>query len=275
MSVMGSAQSKPFNKFERETKKRVDKGVDKGVDKSLDAAEKGIEDAIKGEGNEESTNDNESENQNTSKSKTEDTTSEVSSDEEKEDEVPKLTWSKYDFVPGDKVIFEDNLDNEENGEFPSRWDLYKGTVEVANFGDKNVIMFRGGQPTIVPYLKDSQNDYLPEVFTIELDAYVSNNTFDLYLYDRKNQRPGPGNEKRLQVHYKKMVLFQASSFHPSKELKENRWVHVSISYTNGKMKAYMDDTRLINIPHLDFNPMGLSIHSSYASDEKPLYIQYF
>ena len=36
---------------------------------------------------------------------------------------PALAWSKYDFVPGDQVIFEDNLQNEQNGEFPSRWDL--------------------------------------------------------------------------------------------------------------------------------------------------------
>ena len=47
---------------------------------------------------------------------------------------PELKWSKYDFVPGDKVIFEDNLEGEENGEFPSRWDLRAGNVEVAEFG---------------------------------------------------------------------------------------------------------------------------------------------
>lgn len=33
-----------------------------------------------------------------------------------------VVWSKYNFVPGDKIIFDDNLSNEESGEFPSRWD---------------------------------------------------------------------------------------------------------------------------------------------------------
>lgn len=37
-----------------------------------------------------------------------------------------LTWNKYDFVPGDKIIFEDNQEGEQNGEFPSRWDLAGG-----------------------------------------------------------------------------------------------------------------------------------------------------
>ena len=34
-----------------------------------------------------------------------------------------LKWNKYDFVPGDSIIFEDNQEGEENGEFRSRWDL--------------------------------------------------------------------------------------------------------------------------------------------------------
>ena len=74
--------------------------------------------------------------------------------DDKEEPAPELTWSKYDFVPGDKVIFEDNQENEENGEFPSRWDLASGTAEIANFGGNDVIMLREGSTTIVPYLKN-------------------------------------------------------------------------------------------------------------------------
>src|SRR6056297_2498158 len=87
------------------------------------------------------------------------------------DAGPALNWAKYDFVPGDKVIFEDNLEGEENGEFPSRWDLHEGTAEVAVFGGENVIMFREYGSSIIPYMKNSNADYLPEVFTVEMDAY--------------------------------------------------------------------------------------------------------
>jgi len=45
-----------------------------------------------------------------------------------------LTWAGYDFVPGDDVFFEDNLIGEENGEFPSRWDIYSGNVENTQLG---------------------------------------------------------------------------------------------------------------------------------------------
>ena len=48
-------------------------------------------------------------------------------------------WSKYDFVPGETVLFEVNLEGEQNGEFPSQWDLIDGYVENALFSGENVI----------------------------------------------------------------------------------------------------------------------------------------
>src|SRR5210317_2224452 len=92
------------------------------------------------------------------------------------DEVLK-PWSKYDFVPGDIVIFEDNLEGEQNGEFPSQWDLIDGYVENALFADENVIRFpiENTGATIKPLMK-KEGDYLPEKFTIEFDMYLSHRT---------------------------------------------------------------------------------------------------
>ena len=42
-----------------------------------------------------------------------------------EKSISVLTWNKYDFVPGTEIIFEDNQEGEQNGEFPSKWDLVK------------------------------------------------------------------------------------------------------------------------------------------------------
>jgi len=274
---LAPAQLNVLNKLDRETKRRVDKGVDKGIDKGLDTVEEGVEDAIKGEKKEENgkTKDKEKKDQAASSSKTEDSSDETKADENKEEKAPELIWSKYDFVPGDKVIFEDNLEDEENGEFPSRWDLARGTIEIANFGGEDVIMFRGGQPTIVPYLKDSENDYLPDVFTVELDVHFkSGTTVDLLFWDSKNQKRGSGSQFKLQVGNTNMEIYGASSSHPMKnQLKPERWIHVSLAYTNGKTKAYMDDTRLVNIPHLDFNPSGISVYNYHASDQSKVYIK--
>ena len=191
-----------------------------------------------------------------------------------EENEPQLKWSKYDFVPGDKVIFEDNQSNEENGEFPSRWDLETGTTENASFGGENVIMFRGGAPCIVPYLANSNKDYLPDIFTIEFDLYLPGSSFLVYFYDRKNQNY-PTSSASLNISQNKMELSPANSTLPGGENIKNKWAHIAIAYTNGKFKAYINQTRLINIPHLSFNPTGISLYTYHASDNSPYYIKNF
>ena len=192
-----------------------------------------------------------------------------------EEAKPELNWAKYDFVPGDRVLFEDNLEGEENGEFPSRWDLDRGNVEVAEFGGDNVIMFRGGAPTIVPYFEEAKEDYLPDVFTVEFDLYCHPNEFCLYLYDRKNQKSGsPTGYTYLSIDNERMEFGQSYSDNPSAEgLPERRWMHISVAYTNGKLKAYMDETRLINIPRIDFDPKGISLYTYHANNDRLFYVK--
>jgi len=183
-----------------------------------------------------------------------------------------LTWAKYDFVPGDKVIFEDDLIGEENGEFPSRWDLVRGTAEVAQVDGENVIFLRGGQPSIIPYLENADQDYLPDVFTIEFDIYFGYTYATMYLYDRKNQENPSGEQDQLTIGYNYLEIWQSRSQYPT-DVTQNRWAHVAVAYTNGKFKAYLDDTRLVNVPRLDINPTGITFHSYHASDEYPFYIK--
>ncbi|MFC2098406.1 OmpA family protein [Bacteroidota bacterium] len=186
-----------------------------------------------------------------------------------------LNWAKYDFVPGDRIIFEDDLMNEENGEFPSRWDLERGVVEVAELDGENVIMFRGGQPTIIPYLENSSQDYLPDVFTVEYDVFLGGKSgwSELFLWDLKNQERPSGNQNNLEIRPSQMSIFGSESNYPGGNMERNRWVHVAVAYTNGKFKAYMDDTRLINIPRLDVEPSGITLYSYHASDDNPIYFR--
>ncbi len=197
----------------------------------------------------------------------------VDQSNDQEESAPELTWSKYDFIPGDKIIFEDNQEGEENGEFPSRWDLAKGTAENANFGGDNVIMLREGGTTIVPYLKNSNTDYLPDVFTIEFDLYYPSGTFNIYLYDKKNQRAPCTSSNNVELWPTSMSLYPAESNIPNNGSIKNRWAHIAIAYTNGKIKGYIDDTRLINIPHLDCNPSGISLYAYHASDKNRYYVK--
>ena len=261
-------------KINREANRRANKKANEAVKKGFDVLEKGIEEAVTGEDSTAVAQ------QQAGAAGTEQgqvagqaAGAEAEMPENKE-EALTLNWSKYDFVPGDKIIFEDNLVGEENGEFPSRWDLVKGTVENAEFGGESVIMLRGGNPTIIPYLKNPDIDYLPDVFTVEFDLYLPNNSLEVYFYDRKNQSP-PRGGSTLDIWSQNMNLGGASSKLPGNGSIAKKWAHISIAYTNGKLKAYVDETRLINIPHAEFNPTGISLHSYHASANNPFFIKNF
>ena len=40
------------------------------------------------------------------------------------------TYSNYDFVPGEQVVFEDDFTDDQDGEFPAHWRLNKGQAIV-------------------------------------------------------------------------------------------------------------------------------------------------
>jgi OOP family OmpA-OmpF porin len=272
--VSGQIKLNLRNKINKEANRRANNKTDKAVKKSFDMMEEGFKDALKND-DKSDTAVKDQKNAAAVKSQDNNNIAAQGNANETKDHSPVLSWAKYDFVPGDKVIFEDNLEGEENGEFPSRWDLMRGAVEVANLDGENVIMFREGEPGIVPYLKDPQKDYLPDIFTVELDLYYpGDGTFNIFLYDRKNQKSGsPSGYTDVEVTSNKLEMGMSRSTYPGGNLKKARWMHIAIAYTNGKLKAYMDDTRLVNIPHLDFNPKGLTLYTYHARNDNRFYVK--
>ena len=182
-----------------------------------------------------------------------------------------MQWAKFDFVPGDEVIFEDGPSaDEENGEFPSKWDLADGNAEIAEVDGEKVVIFPHGG-AIVPFLKNSKEDYLPEVFTVEFDAYFQpENPHRIFFsfYDDKNQK-SVGN--RIYI-YSKSISYNESSAPYSESLPKGGWRHFSIAVTKDKLKVYLNDERLINVPHMGFNPTGITFQmDGYAADKMHQY----
>ena len=179
----------------------------------------------------------------------------------------KLVWNKYDFVPGEKIIFEDNQEGEQNGEFPSRWDLVTGNVENAAFGGQNVIYYKEAESCIVPLLKNPEKDNLPDLFTIEFDCWFEPEEYCQYLvsfYDQKNQSESPIEVEPLKINANHAgIPEKGEGFYPGEEepgeITKGIWRHVAISFNIRALKVYLDDARVVNIPNLGFNPSGVTI----------------
>jgi outer membrane protein OmpA-like peptidoglycan-associated protein len=270
-------KEKAEKKIEQEAEKRAERRVNKKIDKEFDKAE----DVLDGKGNEKKEGNGENSNKN-EKDANNSNNPNVNGEAQQENK-PNVVWSKFDFIPGDEVIFEDGPStDEENGEFPSRWDLVNGQVEIANVDGETVMMFLDGGE-IVPYLKNSSTDYLPEIFTIEFDFYkpAGGNRLSFYLTDQKNQRGKKvyDNTQEFDVTPIRVDAPEGSAvMHSGRDYNycENGcWTHVSIAYTKGKLKVYLDDTRLVNIPHYSFNPTGFTMYPYFASakDNVPFYVK--
>ncbi|HLG41006.1 MAG TPA: OmpA family protein [Chitinophagaceae bacterium] len=166
------------------------------------------------------------------------------------DNAGMKVWSKYDFVPGDKIIFEDNLKDETVGEFPSRWKLTYGSAEAAKFMDTTVIGFTTGQSVIEPLMKKTA--YLPEIFTIEFDVYFHQKGNEAYIviFDVLG---------KLDIRKHRITL---KSFSGSYTLPNTPgWHHVAIAFNQGKLKAYLNENKALNVPDAGGKPTKFSITS--------------
>ncbi len=190
-----------------------------------------------------------------------------------------LWVGEYDFIPGSKVLFYDDLQGEELGEFPSRWDLVFGNVENAKADGEPVILMMD-RAQIKPLFKEGF--VLPEKWTLEFDCYfrpdARDDYYQVYFPDAR--------ESDFYVYHDGI----SHSKQPARDLKKRdargRWVHVSVSFNQRSLKIYYDQERLINIPNIGKQPIRFQIHTDYgpsamirdirlAEGAKPLYEREF
>lgn len=236
------AQINIGNKIKNKVNQRLDQKIDKTIDDTLDGTTKAASSTT-----------------NTAEASEEGASAEATGGKMK-------AWTKYDFVPGDKVMFADNLAGEEVGEFPSRWDLNKGNAEVSMFGNEPVINLIQTGTSVKPLMKGEQ--WLPETFTFEMDVFFDsddpNVAYNIYLVDDVDSYNrdvngdlwDPIDVRANRVRFR--TFGSESEELASKEVK-NQWRHVAISFNKRSMKVYLDEHRLINIPNMPGKPTGLRI----------------
>lgn len=261
----------PAKRAKQKSESRANRNIDKSIDKGLDGVEKGLGNIFKKK-NKKTEAETKAEKTPIANEATQPTVKNTDNSAVPQ-EKPGLVWAKYDFIPGDKIIFEDNLLDEENGEFPSRWDLDEGNVEIAEFAGEKVIMYRAASK-IVPFLKNPSQDYLPDIFTMEFDGYFFENTnyqnYTISFHDSKNQKTTGIDD--VQIYWNQIKQGKSQSWYPdanqSSFCKTEGWYHISLLFNKRALKVYLNDTRLINVPNITGNPTGITIYASYSSHDK-------
>ena len=252
------------NATERNAAQKTDEAVSKGIDKATNP------DTYKDKDGNESKDDKKSSSKKQSGNNGEgesDESDDAQQDTPKGVKADEMAWNKFDFVSGDEIIFEDNLTNEQLGEFPSQWDMIKGNVEISQINGENTIALfnRSG---INPLMKNAK-DYLPEIFTIEFDVYLFT---DEQLKQQLNQKGTgiyhfyirDGNKNIVDIDFwntgKSASAFGVNTkIYPAggeprriseKPETKQGWHRMSISFNKRALKIYFDETRIVNAPNV-------------------------
>jgi Outer membrane protein and related peptidoglycan-associated (lipo)proteins len=176
-------------------------------------------------------------------------------------------YAKYDFIPGDKIIFQDDFKDEKEGEFPSQMEAKTGQGQIFSLGDENVYHTVSDVTTISPRIKGL--NYLPDQYTIEFDANMEGFGGDnievafagvdvsITFYATSAEWGNFNGEVPKDV---------AEGWYPTN--KEDHWRHIAIAVNKSLMKAYIDQFRVLNVPGFSGKATSVSItHACHNGSE--------
>jgi len=161
------------NRAKQKAEQRANQKVDNAIDKGLDKAE--------GTGQKKDNTSNQNNNQgnnNNNNSQADNGNSQSGGDQNPRNGTASVnfeTYSKFDFVPGEKIIVDDDFTQDAIGDFPGKWNTNSGGEIVTVNGQSGRWLMISKKGRFLPeYIGD-----LPENFTLQFNL-MSNENFDFY-----------------------------------------------------------------------------------------------
>ena len=273
-----------LNKVKNKSKQRADNKIDKEIDKTLDEIE--------------------------GRQKPEPApTTPSASKENKEDiktEEPALkSYTKYDFIPGEQILYYDNFEGEALAELPTAWNT-SGTGEVTTFDKYPGNWLRLHKP--FTYLSSNKKEF-GENYTVEFDVILNlkNNgwmypEFYFGIFSSKDEANDGNDFLKDQKKYASIVTtVQPAEFKNSKvrvnsyianksyftgdnkvfeslEKFYGKPVHVSIQVQKERFRMWINEEKLFDVPKgvpagAIMNQVYFEVgHTNYKEDQYAIYV---
>jgi OmpA-OmpF porin, OOP family len=253
-TITASAQINIKQKIKDKVNQRADQRADETIDKGLDEAEKTgkkKDKARKDEGNDEMAEDTK--------------TNPVRQVTAKTDTTPSFaSFSKFDFVPGEKVVFFEDFSDAAIGDFPVNWNT-DGTGEVVTISQVPGRWLKWSAGVgYAPVLKDA----FPENFTLEFDILMTEAEekekpyFGLNIYssgkDEWENTEGIGNAGMLLLTQGEWEVYNWSAAGEGNRVGGtaqinnsslyNRKAHISIWGQKKHLRVYVNETKVLDLP---------------------------
>lgn len=276
VSISVQAQINIRGKVKDQSINRADNRVDQGIDKGLDAVENGVKGLFKKKKNEDQVEEEKTEDV----EQAEEENNEVEVEKEAKpaidkkpaaDTKPSLTsYSKFDFIPGEKVIFYDDFTETAVGDFPASWNTdASGEVVTTNLYPGNWFNMLGEGSVIL-----DEGINLPENFTIEYDVIpypkVEDNPnfeFGFYLYSADNPKDMseggavPGNKGGIKMTFGYRGTYNAydeigytiSGDKNDAVMEAGKKYRLSFWVQKTRLRVYLDQVKVFDLPKV-FKP---------------------
>ena len=254
------------NRIENKATNRINNKIDQGIDKGLDA----VEDDITGKNKEEGktkTKKAKVEEEQSANDESGEITSSGSSKAKPQDKPSMQTYSKYDFVPGEKVLYFDDFAETAVGDFPPNWNTTaSGEVVTNNIFPGNWFKMIGeGCIALEEGIK------LPDNYTIEFDVipYVvdENNVsfeYGFYVYSAQNPKDlyeggaVPGNNGGIKMSFGYRATYSAYSEEgytisgdkedATAKMEAGKKYRLSFWVQKTRLRVYQDQVKIFDLP---------------------------
>lgn len=267
ISFTGYAQINLKEKLKK-TINSIDQRTDQGIEKGLDAVQEGIEKKLSKKDSD--GQPAEDQNQQQAEQPQQEQAEEIQDASAPAEQPVMETYSKFDFIPGEKVIFFEDFSQDAVGDFPALWNT-NGSAEVVTtslFPGK-WMKFSGNKSIWTDQLLA-----LPDNYTIEFDVIpikgdndnmagydfrliqsIHEKAFDWGAVPGKSGflfsveyfgRPG----YRTYINAEDGGEFGMSGTYENEKCKqfENKMYHISIWMQKSRIRLYQNETKLFDLP---------------------------
>ena len=172
-------------------------------------------------------------------------------------------YSKFDFVPGDKILMADDFSLDNLGDFPAKWNT-NGTGELTII-DKEKWFKLAGKSVYIPDLPSN----LPEDYTVEFDMLTvvdiktsSQAKLEVWLEDN-NLFNTPKNMVRIEI---PLCLFISTGFIVENRVAGSRVIrntvekdirdillqknHISMAVNGKRFRMWVNENKVVDVPRL-------------------------
>ena len=270
MAINAEAQIKVDlkKKLEQQVNRRLNQKADQAIDKALDT----VEDSIRGDVKKDGNAGGNATGQNSGNAQPQGKSGQNADAQSGGQQEPAFqSYSKYDFIPGEKVIFYDDFSQDAVGDFPALWNT-NGSAEVVT---TNLFPGKWMRFVMNQCVWTDELLKLPENYTIEYDVIPQGGLegegmsgWHMKLMQAKNAKawdggtqPGNGGfEFRIEyfgrpsyhtwLYGQECSVSNLSGYVEGEQYKQkiNKLYHIAIWVQKTRIRVYQDQNKIIDLP---------------------------